>query len=174
MLLRLLRPDGGALLFTGPSLSGKSALSVGLSERGWGLLSDELAVLCRDTPRVYPYRGPVGIRENTLALVPGLVERVRRLKNVFHIRVGGSSTYLVRPADLEQHAPAPTAPVRGIVILAQDAAVETPRLERVARGTLADVILTSVYARLFPVWVSALPAGGCTTTLTATTNLRSA
>ena len=153
----LTAPNGGALLFPGPSLSGKSALSVGLFDRGWGFLSDELAVLSRDTPHVHAFRGPVGIRENTLALVPGLLARVRRLKDVFHIRIGESSTYLVRAADLEQHAPPPTAPVRGIVILAQDAAVETPRLERVSRGTLADAILTTVYVRLFPDWVSALP-----------------
>ena len=149
--------NGDALLFTGPSFSGKSALSLGLLDRGWGLMTDDLAVIGRSTKRVHAFRRPIGIRETTMTLVPGLAERVQRVDDVFCIHHNDITTYMVRAAHLEHRAPPRTAPVSGLVILAQDSSAKTPRLDHVPHRALSDALLTTSHAGSLPEWISVLP-----------------
>lgn len=75
---------GRGLLLAGPSHSGKSTLTAALVERGFGFLTDELAVLDLDhdasIARVRPFWRPVGLRRggplDALIDVPGAGEEV--------------------------------------------------------------------------------------------------
>lgn len=68
------RPDGQAVLITGPSRSGKTTAGLSLLLDGWQLLANDVALLERRPDGIYclPAPGDVGIRPLTFALLPGL------------------------------------------------------------------------------------------------------
>lgn len=122
-------PGGaGALLLAGASFSGKSALSLALLRRGWRLLSDDIAVLrCRDSV-VEPFCRPVGIRANTLRLLPWLQELPAiREQRGRRFRFDWGEVIMVHADDLIAGARGGPAPLAGLCLL-EVAAGAAPRL----------------------------------------------
>jgi hypothetical protein len=105
--------SGGAVLVTGASGAGKSSLLLGLLQRGWGFLADDIAPVHRAGGRVVRYGRPIGIRSQTLALYPALVPAVERAGRP--IRTASGTTWMTRPGDLGFSLGPASAPVSGEV-----------------------------------------------------------
>jgi hypothetical protein len=58
--------DGSALILSGPTQVGKTTLTVELAERGWSVLSDDLAVLSHTSGRLRTFAKPFHIRDASL------------------------------------------------------------------------------------------------------------
>ncbi len=81
----------GALVISGRSGQGKTTLVLGLVRAGFGLLSDELALLHPAREIVRPYRRAVHVRPSTLDLLPELAPlRARPLDEL-----GGGSEWTI-------------------------------------------------------------------------------
>ncbi len=63
-------PDGRVLLLPGTSGSGKSTTTLGLVQRGFRYLSDELAVLDPTCGHVLPFPRPIALKAGTRAAMP--------------------------------------------------------------------------------------------------------
>ncbi len=117
---------GGILVIAGASGQGKSTLALGLAHRGFGLLSDELAIVGRDGS-VMPYPRSVHVRPATLALIPGLAF----LQDRPRLTLGGGSEWALTPAELRDRwggTPPTAGPLAAVLLLegvpgAGDAAV---------------------------------------------------
>lgn len=89
-------PDGQyAVLIRGASGSGKSTVLLGLLERGWQFMADDIAVA--EQRFVHRYHRPIGIRTATMRLFPHLA-RVREQALAFETATG--TTVMARPHDL--------------------------------------------------------------------------
>jgi hypothetical protein len=60
-----------AIVISGESTAGKSAVLLGLLERGWHFLSDDTCVVDADS-MVWPYGRPIGIRQQTRKILSGI------------------------------------------------------------------------------------------------------
>ncbi len=65
----VLERAGQALLLPAPPGSGKSTLCAALVARGWRLLSDELAILDLDAPRVHPMPRPISLKNASIDVI---------------------------------------------------------------------------------------------------------
>ncbi|MFC3121985.1 HprK-related kinase A [Agaribacter flavus] len=65
----VLAKDGKAVLFPAPPGSGKSTLTAYLSQNGWRLLSDEMALITPHTKTVTPFVRPICLKNNSIDLV---------------------------------------------------------------------------------------------------------
>lgn len=65
----VLERDGRALVLPAPPGSGKSTLTAALAQRGWRLLSDELALLDPRDGRIYGLARPVNLKNQAIALM---------------------------------------------------------------------------------------------------------
>jgi HprK-related kinase A len=61
--------DGKAAIMAAPPGSGKSTLCAGLVNRGWRLLSDELALVCRTTGTLMPIPRPVSLKNESIGVI---------------------------------------------------------------------------------------------------------
>jgi len=107
---------GGALVVAGRSGQGKTTLTLGLLQRGLGLLSDEFAVIDPATQQIVPYRRSVHIRPGTPELIPEL----RFLSERPQHRLGGGIEWSLTPTALAQAFPgclALPAPLRYVLLL---------------------------------------------------------
>lgn len=86
----------GATVVAGRSGHGKTTLTLGLLRRGYGLLSDELALLDPANGLVHPYRRSVHVRPGTVALMPELAVLADRPRH----ELGGGSEWAVTPAEI--------------------------------------------------------------------------
>lgn len=64
----VLAKDDKAILFPAPPGSGKSTLTAHLSQNGWRLLSDEMALIVPDTNQVIPFVRPICLKNSSIAL----------------------------------------------------------------------------------------------------------
>ncbi|MDT0627699.1 HprK-related kinase A [Alteromonas sp. W364] len=64
----VLAKDNKAILFPAPPGSGKSTLTAHLSQNGWRLLSDEMALIQPKTNRVRPFVRPVCLKNSSIEL----------------------------------------------------------------------------------------------------------
>lgn len=87
--------SGGAVLVTGASGAGKSSLLLGLLQRGWGFVADDIAPVHRAGGRVVRYGRPIGIRSQTLAVHRALGPAVERAGRP--IRTASGTTWMTRP-----------------------------------------------------------------------------
>jgi len=107
---------GAALIVAGRSGQGKTTLTLGLLQRGLGLLSDELAVIDPASQQIIPYRRSVHVRPGTPELIPEL----SFLSQQPQLRLGGGIEWSLTPAALAQAFPgclAPGAPLRYVLLL---------------------------------------------------------
>jgi hypothetical protein len=117
---------GGILVIAGASGQGKSTLALGLAHRGFGLLSDELAIVGRDGS-VIPYPRSVHVRPATLELIPDLGFLQERPR----LTLGGGSEWALTPAEIRDRwggTPPAAGPLAAVILLegvpgAGDAAV---------------------------------------------------
>ncbi|MFE1100307.1 hypothetical protein ACFW4K_07300 [Nocardiopsis alba] len=59
-------PDGRGMVITGNNYVGKTATSLQLHERGYGLISDSVVVLDSESGELLPYLSPIGYRRENL------------------------------------------------------------------------------------------------------------
>ena len=105
----------GILVVAGASGQGKSTLALGLAHRGYGLLSDELAIVEPDGT-VLPYPRSVHVRPDTIELIPALGFLADRPR----LTLGGGSEWALTPAELRERwgGTAPEAgPLAAILLL---------------------------------------------------------
>jgi hypothetical protein len=103
----------GAVLVTGASGAGKSSLLLGLLQRGWGFVADDIAPVHRAGGRVVRYGRPIGIRSQTLAVHRALGPAVERAGRP--IRTASGTTWMTRPEDLGFSLGPVSAPISGEV-----------------------------------------------------------
>lgn len=105
-----------ALIIAGRSGQGKTTLTLGLVRRGFGLLSDEFAVVAPGTRQILPYHRSIHIR-------PGTPELIRELGFVAErppVHLGGGIEWTLTPDDLARAFPgclAPAAPLGAVLLL---------------------------------------------------------
>lgn len=110
-----LATPGGILVVAGASGQGKSTLALGLAHRGFGLLSDELAIIDRGGS-VLPYPRSVHVRPATLDLIPALGFLADRPR----LTLGGGSEWALAPAELRDRwggTPPTGGPLAAIILL---------------------------------------------------------
>jgi hypothetical protein len=103
-----------ATLFSGRSGSGKTTLALSLLQRGFRLLSDELAVVEPSTQRILPYRRSLHVRPETCELIP----RLRLVQRPSELVVRGAWT--LTPDVLQEALPgclAPAAHLTNVLLL---------------------------------------------------------
>jgi hypothetical protein len=100
--------DGGAILLPGTAGSGKSTLALGLVERGYGYLSDEIGAVDLAGALVHPFAKPITLKDRSVfphfadrMFGAATGERYRRLAPVWYLHPDA-----VRP----QAVAAPTPP----------------------------------------------------------------
>jgi hypothetical protein len=107
---------GAALILAGKSGQGKTTLVLGLLRRGFGLLSDEFAIVEPGAPHILPYRRSLHVRPGTPELIPELSFLYDRPRH----QLGGGIEWAVTPADLDRAFPnclAAPAPLRYVLLL---------------------------------------------------------
>lgn len=70
------RPDGRAVILPAPPGSGKSTLCAALTQRGWRLLSDEMAMIALDTGLLHGMARPVSLKNQSLDVIRRFEPRV--------------------------------------------------------------------------------------------------
>jgi len=137
-------PDGATWCIVGPNYVGKTAATLALLERGFGLLSEHLLVLRRDDGRAERYLSPFGLRRQTLAAL----EKAGRLRGLDQRATVSDVTgrvVLVQPDALFPGCGAEPAPVDGMVALVPAEAAglrgvgPTPTLACYPGGTGAEL-----------------------------------
>lgn len=112
--------SGTALAFIAPSMSGKTTLLMKLCQRGYSALCDDLLFIDPTLGQIALYRKPVGIRESTLPLFPGLANSAVLQRALCFGEYGTSpQTWLVHLDELIPHCyhTIPWAMLQGCVIL---------------------------------------------------------
>jgi hypothetical protein len=107
---------GAALILAGKSGQGKTTLVLGLLRRGFGLLSDEFAIVEPGAPHILPYRRSLHVRPGTPELIPELGFLHDRPRH----QLGGGIEWAETPADLDRAFPgclAAPAPLRYVLLL---------------------------------------------------------
>lgn len=120
--------DGGAVIMPAPPGSGKSTLCAGLVNRGWRLLSDELALISLTDCSLTPLGRPISLKNRSIEIirefVPGAV-----FNPVTHDTAKGSVTHMKVPTE-QLHRIKETARPRWVIFpkYVPDAKAElTPR-----------------------------------------------
>lgn len=135
---------GRATLFSGRSGAGKTTLVLNLLQRGFRLLSDELAVVEPSTQRILPYRRSLHIRAGTPELVPPL----RLVERRSAILVEGAWT--LTPEMLDDVLPgclAPPARLTNVLLLEGPPVPESrPTLTPVSPAVAALELLRATWA----------------------------
>jgi len=126
--------DGQAVVFAGPSGTGKSTLAAGLLARGWSYLSDEFALVDPDTLHVPPFPKALCIKAGSFDLVERLhlpLWRRRHYVKAFKGPVG-----YIRAQDVARQAETSPRPIR-LVVFPRYAEGGEPRLYPVPRARAA-------------------------------------
>jgi hypothetical protein len=136
----------GATIIAGRSGQGKTTLVLGLVRHGFGLLSDELALLDPAAGLVRAYRRSAHVRPATLELIPELGPLADRPVH----RLGGGVEWTVRPQEIAALLGgrlSDDAPL-GAVILLDGAPDPTnaPRLTEVAAAVATLELLRTTWA----------------------------
>jgi hypothetical protein len=137
-------PSGATWCIVGPNYVGKTAATLALLERGFGLLSEHLLVVRRDDGRAERYLSPFGLRRQTLAALE-TAGRLHGLDRRATVSDMTGRVVLVQPDALFPGCGAEPAPVDGMVELVPAEATglrgvgPTPALACYPRGTGAEL-----------------------------------
>lgn len=105
--------NGGVAILPGTPGSGKSTLAAGLVNRGWRLLSDELALIRRTDGAVAPLARPISLKNESIDLMRGFAP-TGIFSPVVNDTIKGSVALLRAPEESFERL-AETAPPRWIV-----------------------------------------------------------
>lgn len=97
------RKDNKTYVFLAPSMSGKTSLLFYLIYNGFKAISDDLLFIDVETGLLFPYKKPVGIRENALNIIPNLDKLLKQSINkdtLIFFNSEGKRTWLVHLDDL--------------------------------------------------------------------------
>ncbi len=123
--------EGKAAILPAPPGSGKSTLCAGLVNRGWRLLSDELALLDMDSDLIYGMCRPVNLKNVSVDVIKQFAPAA-----VFTASVPdttkGTIALMRPPVDSVQRMNQPACPAW--VVLPKYAAGASPQLERHSRA----------------------------------------
>lgn len=89
--------NGCAVIMPAPPGSGKSTLCAGLVNRGWRLLSDELALISLADGLIAPLGRPISLKNQSLEVIREFVPRAL-LNQVTHNTSKGSVSHMKAPA----------------------------------------------------------------------------
>lgn len=126
-----LERSGRALVLPGPPGSGKSTLCAGLVNRGWRLLSDELALLDLVTAAVVPLPRPVSLKNNSIDVIHRFAPSAT-LGPAVHDTVKGSVAHMKPSTESVRRAAEPAVP-RWIVLPTYEQGAQT-RLEPLSKA----------------------------------------
>lgn len=121
---------GRALVLPAPPGSGKSTLCAGLVNRGWRLLSDELALIDRNSGLIIPLPRPVSLKNNSIRVIQEFAPAAVFGPRV-HDTIKGTIAYMQPPAAMLQRALEPARP--GWIVLPKyqaDAATSLTHLRK--------------------------------------------
>ncbi len=136
--------DGQAVIFVGPSGTGKSTLAAGLLARGWQYLSDEFALIDPDTLLVHPFPKALCVKAGSFDVVERLklpIWRRRHYVKAFKGRVGYIST-----RDIAEQLETSPRPVR-LVVFPKYAEGAEARLYSIPRARAAFLLAQHVLNR---------------------------
>lgn len=105
---------GRAMLLPAPPGSGKSTLCAGLVNRGWRLLSDELALIDPSSGEIAPLARPVSLKNASIDVIRRFAPEAV-LSPVVRDTVKGSVAHMQAPAESVRRAAEP-APARWVVL----------------------------------------------------------
>jgi hypothetical protein len=131
--------QGQGLLLPAPQETGKSTLVAGLLTRGFEYLSDEVGALDPITGRAYPFPKYLHLDPDTVALFPGLEERLEDRSG----RARSSIERTVRPSDLDAQVAEPV-PVRWLVFMSRDRQ-GPPRLTAIPRAEAVEEMAKNAF-----------------------------
>ena len=129
--------SGRALLLPAPPGSGKSTLCAALVNRGWRLLSDELALIDPASGAIAPLPRPVSLKNASIDVIRRFVPSAV-LSETVHDTLKGSVAHMKPPVEAVRRAQEPALP-RWIVM---------PRYEAGARDELRPLSRGRAFMRL--------------------------
>lgn len=130
---------GGTVLIPAASDSGKSSLVVGLLERGFAYVSDELGCIDPIGGRIFPFARPIKLDARGLDHFPGLEDRLDDRRGL----AAGLPERFVRPEDV----PAPvggTAPAE-MIVFPEPNFDGPPRLEPVSAADAVEHMAAAAF-----------------------------
>lgn len=129
--------DGFALIMPAPPGSGKSTLCAALVNRGWRLLSDELALVSPDDLRIIPMPRPVSLKEQSIPVIQDYAPEAILSRPIANTQKGTIA-----------HMKAPKASVQRCHESAIPTWVIFPRYQRGAKAQLGTFARTRALLRL--------------------------
>ncbi len=117
---------GRAMILPAPPGSGKSTLCAGLINRGWRLLSDELALIDPETVTLTPNPRPVSLKNDSIDIIKSFASEAV-FSPVVHETVKGRVAHMRPHADAVRRSNEMARP--GWVVLPSYVAGQEPRLE---------------------------------------------
>ncbi len=103
--------NGQAIILPAPPGSGKSTLCAALVNRGWRLLSDELALIRTSDGRITPLPRPVSLKNQSIAIMQRFAPDARFSQPV-HDTQKGTVAHMQAPTDSIARAQEPARPAR--------------------------------------------------------------
>lgn len=101
--------NGKAVIMPAPPGAGKSTLCAALVNRGWRLLSDELALFDVESGQVVPLARPINLKNRSIEIIQRFVPGAVMTPSVFDTRKG-KVALLRPPADSVRRIAEPAAP----------------------------------------------------------------
>ncbi len=101
--------DGFAAIMPAPPGSGKSTLCAALVNRGWRLLSDELALISLTDQGIFPLARPVGLKNDSIDIIKAYAPTAV-LNRVTHDTTKGSVSHMKASPDHVNRMNEPAAP----------------------------------------------------------------
>jgi HprK-related kinase A len=128
---------GHALVLPAPPGSGKSTLCAGLVAHGWRLLSDELALIDRESGRLIPIPRPISLKNDSIATIA----------RFWHDAVIGAPVHDTIKGTVA-HVTPPPASVRSSDEPAEPAWIVLPRFRGGASQALTELSRAAAFMRL--------------------------
>jgi len=130
------------ILIPGSQHCGKTTLSLELIKRGFGLLSDDLAIIDRKTLAVMPFPRALNIRESTLPLLSDFEEHLVSRRE---FEIADEKRWFL---DLKEFSGSPFIPTT--IVFPQLAPAEAPRLEPFSKTRALLELLRQAMAPYLP------------------------
>lgn len=123
--------NGRAMILPAPPGSGKSTLCAGLINRGWRLLSDELALIDPETVMLIPIPRPVSLKNDSIDIIKSFASEAV-FSPVVHETVKGRVAHMRPQADAVRRSNEMARP--GWIVLPSYVAGQEPRLEPMSKA----------------------------------------